>query len=293
MTMRSWTVRSAYGLAGPAILGILVFSSVVPALSQGGPRSEFGIWLAQVGQTQSAQAPKPQPIWGVSCNGTLQGLDCSAVQSVQMTGRGRVAVALRITPDTKKPVLKLVVPAGIDLAAGVTLQFGQNVAKRVALQVCDGSGCLAEYAIADAEIAALAEGQPIVVSECESSIPVGGSSRHRLRRGLHQDQIASRMASSWANTSTAAAEASWRRNPVCCSAPSVAALWRRQGIKFPKDNKYRTWRRNMSRDCGCQDFSIIEPVNLGFLTRSFHSRGANPGLSSTWLWRPSNKSSKR
>jgi invasion protein IalB len=100
----------------------------------------------------------------VSCHGTLQGLDCSAVQSVQMTGRGRVAVALRMPPDTKKPVLSLVVPARIDLAAGVSLQFGQNRAKRVALQVCDGSGCLAEYAIADAEIAALAEGQPILVS---------------------------------------------------------------------------------------------------------------------------------
>jgi invasion protein IalB len=58
----------------------------------------------------------------------------------------------------------ILVPAGIFLPAGVTLQFGQEGSKMVQLQSCDNSGCLAEYAVSDAELAALAKGQTLSVS---------------------------------------------------------------------------------------------------------------------------------
>jgi invasion protein IalB len=158
MTTRFWTTNSAYRLVGPAILGILVFSSV-PAFSQDGPQSESGMRLAQA---VPVQQPESQPIWGVNCTGTLEGLDCRAEQVVQMTGSASVTVGVR--PGATKPVMTIVVPSGINLTHGVTLQFGQDQAKRVALRTCDGTGCAAEYAITDAEIAALTGGQSLLVS---------------------------------------------------------------------------------------------------------------------------------
>ena len=76
-------------------------------------------------------------------------------------------------------------------------------------------------------------------------------------------------------------------------APSVAATWPRQGIKFPKDNENRTWQR-VGVACGeDQDFARIETIDLEFLTRSFRFSRYHPRVSSTRLWHPSNKNSKR
>jgi invasion protein IalB len=58
----------------------------------------------------------------------------------------------------------LLLPLGLYLPEGVKLQFGKNPVKAVGIQTCDPSGCLAESPIADAEIAAMAEGQAVTVS---------------------------------------------------------------------------------------------------------------------------------
>ena len=114
--------------------------------------------------TQGEPAPnQPQSIWGVNCAGVPGGLDCRAVQNVRMTNTGQLSVAVRLVPETKKPMLLLVVPLGIQLPAGVTLQFGQEEARVVPLQNCDASGCLAQYALTDADIAAMVRGQTVTV----------------------------------------------------------------------------------------------------------------------------------
>jgi invasion protein IalB len=166
MTVHIWTESRAYGLACAAVLGILVFTSLVPAHSQSGPKPKLGMRLAQAGQTQSppVQAPEPQPIWGLNCAGTLKGLDCLAVQQVPIARRARVIVVVRMPPDTDKPVMVLRVPAGIHLPAGLKLQFGQNPAKQVPLRTCEGASCRADYAVTDAEIASMIQGQPILIS---------------------------------------------------------------------------------------------------------------------------------
>ena len=105
-----------------------------------------------------AQNAPAQPIWGVNCAGTPGGLDCRAVQSLPMSC-GQATVAVRILPNTKKPSMFVLVPLGIYLPAGLTVQFGQDAPKKVALHNCDSAGCLAEYALADDEIAAMAKGQ--------------------------------------------------------------------------------------------------------------------------------------
>ena len=81
-----------------------------------------------------------------------------------MTNTGQASVAVRLPADTKKPVMYVLVPMGIYLPAGITLQFGQADAKKVSPRSCNSSGCLAEYAPTDAEIGALSKGQSLTVS---------------------------------------------------------------------------------------------------------------------------------
>ena len=108
-------------------------------------------------------APRQAPdLEKVSCSNSEDGLDCRAVQSLQMTNSGQASVAVHLPPDTKKP--DVLVPMGIYLPAGVTLQFGQGEAKKAPLRSCDSSGCLAEYSPSDVELGAMSEGQPLVVA---------------------------------------------------------------------------------------------------------------------------------
>jgi len=127
-----------------------------------------GSWVAVsfliLGSSASFAQTAPVPIWGMNCAGTAAGLDCRAVQSLQMTDSGRASVAVHVPADTKKPVIYVLVPMGIYLPAGVSLQFGQGEAKKVPLRSCDSSGCLAEYAPSDPELGAMAKGQPLMVS---------------------------------------------------------------------------------------------------------------------------------
>lgn len=81
-----------------------------------------------------------------------------------MTNTGQLSVAVRLSPETKKPIMLLLLPMGIYLPAGVTVQFGQDAAKKVPLQNCDGTGCLAEYAMTEPEIAAMLKGQGFTIS---------------------------------------------------------------------------------------------------------------------------------
>ena len=81
-----------------------------------------------------------------------------------MTNTGQLSVVVRVPAETKKPVMLLLVPLGIYLPAGVKVQVGQDAAKTVPLQNCDGTGCLAEYAITEPELAAMLKGQGLTIS---------------------------------------------------------------------------------------------------------------------------------
>jgi len=120
-------------------------------------------YLALCGSSIAFAQATSGPIWGVSCVGTASGLDCRAVQSLPMSG-GQASVAVQLPADTKKPIMYVLVPMGVYLPAGVTLQFGQAGAKKVSLRSCDSSGCLAQYALTEAELGALSKGQALVIS---------------------------------------------------------------------------------------------------------------------------------
>jgi invasion protein IalB len=67
-------------------------------------------------------------------------------------------------PDAKTPIMLLGLPLGTYLPAGVSLQFGKEAAKPLPIQSCDRSGCLAEYAVTDAEIDAMLKGADVTIS---------------------------------------------------------------------------------------------------------------------------------
>ena len=102
----------------------------------------------------------------VSCDDNQGKLDCRAGQSVfiKPTGQRLLSVAVRVPADTKKPVLLLQVPFGVYLPAGASLQIGKAGAKTLPFKGCDRQGCVAEYAITDAEIAAMAKGSDLTIS---------------------------------------------------------------------------------------------------------------------------------
>jgi invasion protein IalB len=114
-------------------------------------------------QPEAGQAAPQQPTWSMNCANRNGGLDCRAVQSLFMksTGRRLLSVVVHVPPDTKKPELLLQLPLGIYLPAGASLQIGKDEAKTVPFKSCDQFGCLAEYAITEAEIAALSNGQDL------------------------------------------------------------------------------------------------------------------------------------
>ena len=75
-----------------------------------------------------------------------------------------MTVAVRVPADTKTPTMLLGLPLGTYLPAGVSLQFGKEAAKPLPIQSCDRSGCLAEYAVSEAEIGAMLKGADVTIS---------------------------------------------------------------------------------------------------------------------------------
>ena len=75
-----------------------------------------------------------------------------------------LSVAVRMPADTKKPVLLMQLPLGVYLPAGATLQIGKEEAKTLPFTACDQGGCIAEYAVTDAELGAIAKGADLKIS---------------------------------------------------------------------------------------------------------------------------------
>ena len=144
-----------FEIAVSALLCLIAFGNGVAA--QTAPQKT----LAPQGQ-----AARPPAIWVVNCVDNNGKLDCRAAQSVFLknTGQRLLSVAVRVPADTKKPVLMLQVPLGVYLPAGATLQIGEDAAKTLPFKGCDQGGCVAEYAVTEAEIAAMTKGSPLKIS---------------------------------------------------------------------------------------------------------------------------------
>ena len=160
--MRLSTKISALTFAGGAVLCILGLSGGAVAQTQqpkGSPRPNSA--FSRTGRAVHAAAN-----WVVNCSNSQAGLACRAGQSlfIKKTGQRFLSVAVAIAPDTKKPNLLLQLPLGVYLPAGVSLQIGKDAAKTLPFESCDQGGCVAEYAVTDAELGAMAKGADLTIS---------------------------------------------------------------------------------------------------------------------------------
>ena len=121
---------------------------------------------AQPTQPAPTQTRPAQATWRVNCSSSQAGLDCRATQVlfVKTTGQRFLALAVRVLPGTKKPEMLVEVPLRTYLPAGVSLQFGQDAAKAVPIRSCNRSGCVATYAVTEAEIGAMQKATDLTVS---------------------------------------------------------------------------------------------------------------------------------
>ena len=154
--------RLGLNAAASTVLGLMVLGGAAVAQDQGQAQPKTPAPQA----APAGEAAPPPPGWVVNCTSVQTGLDCRAGQSlfIKETGQRLLSVALRVPPDTKKPTLLMQVPLGIYLPAGVALQFGKDTARKIVLQSCDQNGCLAEYAITDAEIGAMLKGADLTIT---------------------------------------------------------------------------------------------------------------------------------
>ena len=148
------------------------------------------------GPAPAAQTAAPMPSdggtgWRVECANDGKALDCQAVNKVSQRESGQVvtAVAIRIPPDTRKPVLMVQLPLGIQVNQQVSLQVDEGKAERYPIQTCAQNGCFVAVPVADPVIGALRGGknlkvafQSVTSQTITVTMPLGGF-------GLAHDKI--------------------------------------------------------------------------------------------------------
>jgi invasion protein IalB len=134
-------------------------------------------WLAALaaGSVAVAAPAPPSPAslasdggsgWRVECANDGTRLDCRTINRVHQRDNQQLiaAVAVRLAPDTKKPVLALQVPLGIQVAEAVTLRVDEGKVERYPVQTCTPTGCVAGAALGDALLASLRGGKELKVA---------------------------------------------------------------------------------------------------------------------------------
>jgi invasion protein IalB len=123
------------------------------------------------GQAPAAQTASPMPSdggtgWRVECANDGKALDCQTVNKVSQRESGQIvaAVAVRIPPDTKKPVLMVQLPLGIQVTEQVSVQVDDGKGERYPIQTCAQNGCFVAVPVADAVIGALRGGKNLKVA---------------------------------------------------------------------------------------------------------------------------------
>ena len=130
--------------------------------------------LAAVSVARAAPAP-PSPTslasdggsgWRVECANDGTKLDCRTINRVHQRDNQQLiaAVAVRIAPDTKKPVLAIQVPLGIQVTEAVTLKVDEGKVEHYPVQTCTPSGCVVGAALSDAMLASLRGGKELKVA---------------------------------------------------------------------------------------------------------------------------------
>jgi invasion protein IalB len=120
-------------------------------------------------------APPPPPAqqhteqgsnWRVECANDGKVLDCRAIFQVTQRDNNQLiaAVAIRVPPDTKKPVILIQLPLGIQVAEAVTVRVDEAQPEKFGVQTCTQAGCLVGAPIGDGLLAAMRTGRELKVA---------------------------------------------------------------------------------------------------------------------------------
>jgi invasion protein IalB len=153
-------------IAGASLLCLLVLNTGAMTQTAQTKTKTSGQPPATPKQPAPGEAAPARPTWAVNCSNAEKGLDCRVIQSLFLknTGQRLLSVVVHVPAETKKPEMLLQLPLGIYLPPGVTLQIGKDASKAIAYKNCDRFGCLAEYAVTEAEITAMSKGSDLTIT---------------------------------------------------------------------------------------------------------------------------------
>jgi invasion protein IalB len=131
-------------------------------------------WAAPC-QAQPAAAPAPSTAsvasdggtgWRVECANDGKALDCRAINRVSQRDNQQLiaSVSVRIPPETKKPVVTVQVPLGIQICQQVSVHVDDRAPERYPIQTCTPTGCLSGAPVSDALLGALRSGRALKVA---------------------------------------------------------------------------------------------------------------------------------
>jgi invasion protein IalB len=153
-------------LAGAALLCVLVSIAGIGISLGASDAKTVEPTTRQTGASRSGPAP-PEAVpakWRVQCKSGAD--DCQAYQSVyrKATGERLISVVVQIHRESREPIMRILLPLGIEIGYGASVQIGHAPAAILLLRSCNQNGCFAEYAISQNEIAALIKGERVRVS---------------------------------------------------------------------------------------------------------------------------------
>jgi invasion protein IalB len=104
--------------------------------------------------------------WRVECSNDGKVLDCRTINRVnhRETQQLIAGVGVHIRPDTRKPVVTIQLPLGIQVTGQVTLLVDDGQPDRYPIQTCTQTGCLAGAPASDTLIGRLRSGRDLKVT---------------------------------------------------------------------------------------------------------------------------------
>ena len=139
------------------------------ALAQSAPKAKSAPPAAAQPQPAPTEnnAP-PQPGWIVRCVSSSRDapLECAMEETAVLTKTGQVVVMvnIRIASDTRKPILLVQLPLGLNLPAGAKVQVDDGKPADLQIQTCENRGCYASTPLAPDILNTLRSGKQLKVS---------------------------------------------------------------------------------------------------------------------------------
>jgi invasion protein IalB len=131
----------------------------------------FTVAMAAGAASAAAQGTSPVPSdggtgWRIECANDGKALDCQTINRVSQRDNRELiaAVAVRIPPSTKKPLVMIQLPLGIRVTEKVTLRVDEGQPETFPIQTCTPTGCLVGAPASGTLIGALHSGRELKVA---------------------------------------------------------------------------------------------------------------------------------